>query len=334
VRGHRRAYAVSVSRVDYDEFGLFHENAAEFDLPFSNEPAVRRQAIEAEPGRSLSALVWGEGDPQLVLLHGGAQNAHTWDTVALALRPRSLVAIDLPGHGHSDGPGAAQRAQRTPTAAARDVAVVIRALAPNASCIVGMSYGGLTALALTAIAPELVRRLVLVDVLPGLKAEHSRHIADFVNGPVTFPSFDEILARTMKFNPNRSESSLRRGILHNALQLDDGSWVWRHSRWRLDEPAALDAAPDKPTDDKPPGRLHDDLLGLLERVSVPLLLARGMRPDSVLRDDDEAELLRRLPTAQVEHFAEAGHSIQGDMPIELAAAIDRFASIPSPRSGP
>ena len=39
-----------------------------------------------------------------VLLHGGSQNAHTWDTVAMAL-DRPLVAIDLPGHGHSDGPG-------------------------------------------------------------------------------------------------------------------------------------------------------------------------------------------------------------------------------------
>ena len=318
-----------MSRVEYDEFGLFHENAAEYGLPFSEAPAVRRQAVEVEPGRSLSALVWGEGDPQLVLLHGGAQNAHTWDTVALALRPRSLVAIDLPGHGHSDGPGAAQRAQRTPATAAHDVAAGIRAFAPNASCIVGMSYGGLTALALTAIAPELVRRLVLVDVLPGLKPEQGRHITDFVNGPVTFPSFDEILARTMQFNPTRSESSMRRGILHNALQLDDGSWVWRHSRWRLDEPEALEAAPEDEADDKPVGRAHEDLLDVLGRVSVPLLLARGMRSDSVLRDDDEAELLRRLPTAEVEHFAEAGHSIQGDMPIELAATIDRFDSIPS-----
>ena len=35
----------------------------------------------------------------------------------------------------------------------------------------------------------------------------------------------------MEFNPTRSESSLRRGILHNALQRDDGSWVWRYRRF-------------------------------------------------------------------------------------------------------
>ena len=45
-------------------------------------------------------------------------------------------------------------------------------------------------------------------------------------------NFDEILARTMAHNPTRSESSLRRGILHNAVQRDDGSWVWRYARFR------------------------------------------------------------------------------------------------------
>ena len=91
----------------YDEFGLFHENAEEWGIPFDGPPAVRREYVEVAPGRQLSALVWGTDDPELVLLHGGAQNAHTWDTVALALG-RPLIAIDLPGHGYSgarpDGP--------------------------------------------------------------------------------------------------------------------------------------------------------------------------------------------------------------------------------------
>jgi pimeloyl-ACP methyl ester carboxylesterase len=49
-----------------------------------------------------------------------------------------------------------------------------------------------------------------------------------------------------------------------------------------------------------------------------------MRPQSVVDDADEAELLRRLPSAQVAHVAEAGHSVQGDDPLELARLIDEF----------
>jgi pimeloyl-ACP methyl ester carboxylesterase len=117
-------------RVDYDEFGLFHENAAEYGLPFDRPPTVRRAFAEVDPGgRRLSALVWQDRDPELVLLHGGAQNAHTWDTVAMAL-DRPLVAIDLPGHGHSDGPGDRPEGQLDAYGNAVDVAAAIRQLAP------------------------------------------------------------------------------------------------------------------------------------------------------------------------------------------------------------
>src|SRR5918998_2747472 len=86
--------------VDYDEFAYFQDNAAEYGIPYDGPPTVRRESVPLPDGRQLSALVWGDGDPELVLVHGGAQNAHTWDTVALAL-DRPLVAIDLPGHGRS-----------------------------------------------------------------------------------------------------------------------------------------------------------------------------------------------------------------------------------------
>ncbi|KAI9034624.1 alpha/beta hydrolase fold protein [Hyaloraphidium curvatum] len=310
----------SAARIPYDELGLFHENAAEYGLPFGSPPAVRRESVALPDGRSLSALAWGTGPPEIVFLHGGGQNAHTWDTVALALRPRSLLCVDLPGHGHSDGPGDAQKGGAGPVGAAADVEVVVRKLAPDAKGVVGMSYGGMTAVALADRAPDLVRKLVLVDVLPGLEGGRGKHIVEFINGPPTFPTFDDILARTIKYNPTRSESSLRRGILHNAVQLEDGSWVWRHSRWRIAETEAkqTEAGADKP---RP---IAADLLGALGKIKVPVLLARGMRPDSVLRDDDEERLKQALPSAEVLRFQEAGHSIQGDMPVELAKAIGDF----------
>ena len=300
-------------RVDYDEFGLFGENAAEYGLPFDRPPTVRRAFAGVSGSRRLSALVWQEGEPELVLLHGGSQNAHTWDTVAMALG-RPLVAIDLPGHGHSDGPGDRPEGQLDVHGNAVDVADAIGQLAPAAKAVVGMSLGGLTAIALAAQAPELVRKIVLVDVLPGIKAQRSQHITAFVNGPTSFASLEELLDRTARFNPARSRSSLRRGILHNAEQQPDGTWVWRWARHRRPANVA----------DPAPGARYEELWAALSSITVPLLLARGMRPDSVLDDDDEQELLRRLPSAQVIHVQEAGHSLQGDTPLELAAIIEQF----------
>ena len=177
--------------------------------------------MEVEPGRRLSALVWGGGEPELILIHGGSQNAHTWDTVAMAL-DRPLVALDLPGHGHSDGPGQEAAAYPSPRRNAEDVSRAIADLAPAAQAVVGMSAGGLTTIALTDVAPDLVRKVVLVDVTPGLTPAQTKQISDFVGGPPTFANFDELLERTIRYNPTRSVSSLRRGILHNAVHVMTG----------------------------------------------------------------------------------------------------------------
>jgi pimeloyl-ACP methyl ester carboxylesterase len=307
-----------VDRIAYDEFGLFHENAAEFGLPYDGPPIVRRDAVEVGEGRFLSALVWGQDEPELVLLHGGAQNAHTWDTVAMALG-RPLVAIDLPGHGHSDGPDPTLT-RLSPEDYARDVAMAVRALAPNARAVVGMSLGGVTTIALADHDPDLVSRIVLVDITPGVNAEKARAITDFVNGPRTFESFDQLLARTIEHNPTRTVSSLRRGILHNAVQLDDGTWMWRYRR--SDAPRSISETPGGPNF----GQLWD----ALGRGTQPLLLVRGMRPQSVVDDADVAELLRRRPDAEVIEVPDAGHSVQGDTPVELAGFIRDFCGLPGP----
>jgi pimeloyl-ACP methyl ester carboxylesterase len=102
----------------------------------------------------------------------------------------------------------------------------------------------------------------------------------------------------------------------NAEQQPDGSWVWRWARHRL--PVAPASTP--PAD----ATRYESLWEALSSITVPVLLARGLRPDSVLDDEGERELRRRLPYAEVVHVEEAGHSLPGDTPLELAEIIDRF----------
>ncbi len=289
----------------WDEFGLLVDNAAEAGLPWHGAPAVARCSVEVEGGHRVSVLSWGETDPELVLLHGGAQNAHTWDTVALALA-RPLIAVDLPGHGRSDW---RDDHDYSPRINALAVETVVRALAPRARMIVGMSLGGLTALALARRAPELVRRLVMVDVTPGTDREKAEPIVAFVAGPESFPSFDELLARTIEFNPTRSESSLRRGILHNAYEREDGSWAWRYDRtWGGEIGQHTGFSPQ-----------WDDV----DALEAPALLVRGSE-SGVVGDEDVAEFQRRHANLRIEVVDGAGHSVQGDRPVELARLLDGF----------
>ena len=291
----------------YDEFGLFHENAAEYGLAYAGPPDVRRVDVEVAPGRRLSSLLVGRGHRAArarARPRGGSERPHLGHG---RTRPRPpLLAVDLPGHGHSDGgPDGSVSAGSN----GRDLAVAVAELAPQARGVVGMSLGGISSVALAAHAPELVRALMLVDVTPGVNAEKAAPITNFVNGPASFDSFDELLARTIEHNPGRSESSLRRGILHNAVQREDGSWVWRYARFRTE---AGSAHPE-----------FGDWWEAISRLEVPLMLVQGLAW-SVVDDADIAELRRRQPSVRVEGVEGAGHSVQGDRPLELAALIESF----------
>ena len=286
-----------MSRVPYDEFGSFDENREEWGLTVP-VPPVARVSFSTDGTRSISALRWGNGAPSMVLVHGGAQNAHTFDTVAIALQ-EPLIAVDLPGHGHSDP---SPYGLSAPVHHGRDLATVLETIGARLP-LVGMSLGGLTSIVTASLVPERVSHLVLIDITPGVNHTKAKHITDFVNGPKTFASLDELLERTIQFNPTRTVSSLRRGILHNALQRDDGSWVWRHQQHA---PATLTAEP------------VGDLWATLEQIPVPITLIRGMAKGSVVDNDDVAELRRRRSDATVIEVENAGHSIQGDAPLVLA----------------
>ena len=301
-----------MERIAYDEFSMFGENISEYGLEVSSTPQVQRISTELSDGRTISALKWGSGEPRLVLVHGSGQNAHTWDTVALALNV-PLIAVDLPGHGHSSW---RDDTTYSPQGMAEDLAVVIQQHAANAAAIVGMSLGGLTCLALASAHPNLVPHLVLVDITPGVTSKKAKAVLDFINGPQSFASFDDLFARTKEHNPTRSESSLRRGILHNAKQIEDGSWQWRYDRRGQTETAGSAPGHEAP---------RSPMWEMISAWDKPLLMVRGgISP--VVDDEDIAELRKRCSQVEVVVVDGAGHSVQGDRPVELANVLRRFAS--------
>lgn len=297
----------------YDELAYLGENCSEHGLAEPGGVHVERVSHTLPDGRTISALRWGDGEPSVVMVHGGAQNAHTWDTVALALRPLSILAVDLPGHGRSSW---RPDHRYGPVTAAEDLAEALAVLAPSARVVVGMSLGGLTSIALTRLG-GFVERLVLVDITPGVDAEKASVVHDFIAGPQSFPDFAGIFERTVEFNPTRSPESLRRGILHNAHRTAEGAWEWNYDRGPL---AGMSGGADGSL-----GLPGPALWDALSATPASLVLVRGAL-SPVVSDDDVAELMRRRPDAEVVVVDGAGHSVQGDRPLELAALIGRVST--------
>jgi pimeloyl-ACP methyl ester carboxylesterase len=278
-----------------DEFALLPENAEQIGTTGPLPP------VERISSGNVSALKWGNESPQVVFLHGGGQNAHTWDTVILGLGVPAL-AVDLPGHGRSawreDG-------DYGPKLSAETLLPVLREWAPTPRLVVGMSLGGLTALRIAATEPALVPELLLVDVTPSAPARHEEMTkaqmgtVALVQGDRTFPSFAAMLDVTVAAAPHRDRNSLRRGVFHNSKQLDDGTWTWRYDSFRKGEGFE---------------NLWDDVAS----ITMPTTLVRGA--DSHFVNDEDAEAFAKgAPGFQRTHVvANSGHSVQGDQPQALA----------------
>jgi pimeloyl-ACP methyl ester carboxylesterase len=112
-------------------------------------------------GVTLGYRVAGEpGDPPLVLLHGLGDDERDWGTVLPALARRHRVyALDLRGHGRSSHPG-----RYSFELMRDDVRAFLGALGIGTCVLVGHSMGGTVAVLLAEMAPQLITRLVLVDV--------------------------------------------------------------------------------------------------------------------------------------------------------------------------
>jgi pimeloyl-ACP methyl ester carboxylesterase len=302
-----------VTQATFDEFSLLPENAQDAGLPWSVAPVVCRASADVN-GRRVSAIVWGDAPAEAVLLHGGAQNAHTWDTVALALQ-RPLLAVDLPGHGRSDWRDDGNYSVAT---MADDVAATIRALAPTATTLIGIGLGApVGLLAADRLGPSIAR-LVLIDSASGVRtaatpdapapSQAAERVAAFT-AHHHFATLEEMIDRTLAYSPGRVSRAVRRGVQHNAKQQGDGSWSWR---WDPRQRGERDYA-------------FDETAAALARFAGPILLVRGELSD-IVTDDLASAFAAVHPNTQLVTMTGAGHAVQGDRPVELAQALLAFAN--------
>ncbi|WP_271189242.1 alpha/beta fold hydrolase [Dactylosporangium matsuzakiense] len=287
-----------------NEFALLAETAR--DVCYTGLlPRVRRAEVATLDGR-VSALVWGDG-PEVTFLHGAALNAHTWDSTILPLR-RPALAIDLPGHGDSEWRADFHYAPRTIAPA---VAAAVETLAADRpQVLVGQSLGGLLAVAVAGLRPDLVAGLVLVDVSPGLRPEDAQQVRSFLSGPLVFESRAQVAELAVAAGIAGPGPALDRGVLFNTRVRADGKVIFKH---HFGSPPAGAAAPGRPR--------YADLWAVLEAATVPVLLIRATH--GYLPPDVVAEFAARVPKARIEEV-DSRHNVQEHRPVELAGLIAAF----------
>lgn len=270
-------------------------------------PVVERVALPLPDGRTLSALRFGTGTPRVTLLHGAGLNAHTWDTTALALQ-HPVLAIDLAGHGDSSWRTDLDYSPRTHAA---DVAAALDAWTTSAQVVVGQSLGGLTGAALAAARSDLVAKLVVIDITPGIDTSAGpAALREFYAGPTDFATRDELVDRAMAFGFGSTRAATARGVFLNTRVRPDGRVEWKHHFAHLAAHATGALTAHSAIQEAG----WQDLAG----TTVPLTLVRAAR--GFVTAANAVEFHSRVPHARIVTL-DAPHNVQETAFAELADLI-------------
>ncbi len=233
----------------------------------------------------LAVSTLGAGPP-VVVLHGLLGRARNWLSIARALEPSYTVHLaDLRNHG-----GSPWSAEMGYAAMARDVAALIERMAAGPVRLVGHSMGGKVAMTLALTRPELIERLVVVDIAP---IRYAQGYEEFIKAMQALDLGS--LRRRGDADPALAAAvpdAAMRGFLLQNLSTADGRLVWQPNLDVLlaampeisDFPAALDSS------------TYAGRAWCLRGAASSYVDAAG-----------EAALRRLFPTIQIKTVPGAGH---------------------------
>jgi pimeloyl-ACP methyl ester carboxylesterase len=252
-------------------------------------------------------LDYGSG-PAVVLLHGMASSWQWWlENIPALARHHRVIAVDLPGFGHSDPlPAPAEMATHAHT-----VLDLLTQLDIESATFAGHSMGGLIAMETFVADPQRVRNLILID-----------------SGGVPMP--ERRLAAVLVVLRICS-AILRRRFIRRALATKP--WVRRLAlRAAFHDPRVM--SPELASETMPSfgGRGFVDAVAAAgravratvpEAITCPVLLVWGER-DVIAPPRSAQEMYDRLPDCELVVFAGSGHTPMIEFPSRFNDLALRF----------
>ncbi|WP_020568545.1 alpha/beta fold hydrolase [Neolewinella persica] len=250
----------------------------------------------------LNAKTFGNG-PTLVILHGLFGMLDNWQTLArLWAETHQVVLLDLRNHGrsfHAD--------EMNYGVMAEDVAVTLEDMGIDECVLLGHSMGGKVAMQTAITYPDLVQKLIVVDIVP--RRYHPGHNTVFAALNALDPAtLTDRKDAAEEMSVHLADPGVQLFLLKNLTRNPAGGY-----RWRMNLPA-ISAAYDQLIG--PVGQLGDLYDG-------PALFIRGEKSGYV--QDEDLELIQILfPKATLKTVADAGHWVHAEQPEALMEVVNRF----------
>ncbi|MDT9592130.1 alpha/beta hydrolase [Nocardioides zeae] len=236
-----------------------------------------------------------EDDSPTLLVHGGSAHVGWWFGLAPLLTDLPLLAMELSGHGTSD-----HRRAYSPDGWVRELSAVLDHAARGPVTIVGHSMGGALALRLAATRPDLVSRLVLLDVR--VRGRSSARQVPEVHRVVATHR-EAVNSFRLRPRETTADADLLARVAAHGLRRVPGGWSWSFDLRTVGTPVAVDLDP------------------VIEQVCCPVTYAWGEH--SPIADAGSADHLDAILDRPVERRVITGahHNVTLDDPEACARLI-------------
>lgn len=276
---------------------------------------------------NLHYLDWdSKQKPAMVCVHGHTGQAHMWDEFAVAMSPYYHVyALDQRGHGDSEwaqksssqGEHQPQSHQYSRNQFVQDLKVFVNSLQLKNIVLVSLSMGGWVSLIYASENPNLISRLILVDIAPEPSPEALQFLkTSRPSPPLEFDTFNKAYQWSRLGEPRASDARLYHDVLNRVKQREDGKWIWKA------DPVLFNV----PIMDHTDPKYISHYWKCLKAIECPILEIRGK--ESILVSDDVIKKMQdvnhRVDYADVDG---AGHVVMMDNPKEFTAVIKTFLNV-------
>ncbi|XP_006155037.1 protein ABHD11 isoform X1 [Tupaia chinensis] len=279
-------------------------------VPVAPSSSSGRGATEPRPLPLSYKLLDGEAAlPAVVFLHGLFGSKTNFNSIAKALAQqtgRRVLTVDARNHGDSP---------HSPDMSYEAMSLDLQGLLPQLDLVpcvlVGHSMGGKTAMLLALQRPELVERLIAVDISPMETTSVSNFVTYMaamraIDIPAEVPRSRARKLADEQLSPVVQDIAVRQFLLTNLVEVD-GRFVWRVN---------LDAL----------AQHMDTIMAFPRRQDSypgPTLFLLGGNSQFV-HPSHHPEIRRLFPRAQMKTVPDAGHWVHADRPQDFIAAIRGF----------